>query len=58
MNVFQYGVDCPRRLTMKMKELNPVFVKDFTSNPTTCTVPFLTLDFKECWKKAFRKTRV
>jgi len=45
---------------VKMQVLNPVFVKDLTSNPITCTgtVPLLTLDFKECWKKAFRKTRV
>ena len=42
MNVFQYDVDYPWRLTMKMKELNPVFVKDFISNPTTCTVLVVT----------------
>jgi len=47
MNVFQYDVDYPWRLTMKMKELNPVFVKDFISNPTTCTVLVVTLHFKE-----------
>jgi len=33
---------------MKMKELIPVFVKDFISNPTTCRVLLLTLLFKEC----------
>jgi hypothetical protein len=33
---------------MKMKDLNPVFVKDFISNPTTCTVLLLTLHLKEC----------
>jgi hypothetical protein len=47
MDVFQYGVDCPRWLTMTMKDLNPVFVKDFISNPTTCKVLLLTLHFKE-----------
>jgi hypothetical protein len=51
MNVFQYGIDYPRRLTETMEELNPAFVKDFISNPATCTVLLLTLHFKECLKK-------
>jgi dolichyl-phosphate-mannose--protein O-mannosyl transferase len=55
MNVFQHGVDYPRRLTATMNELNPAFVKDFISNPTTFTVLLLTLHFKECLKKVFRK---
>jgi hypothetical protein len=55
MDVCQYGVDYPRRLTMKIKDLNPVFVKGFISNPTTCMVLLLTLHFKECVEGAVQE---
>jgi hypothetical protein len=55
MNAFQYGVGYPLRLTVKMKDLNPVFVKDFISKPTTRTVLLLTLHLRSVRRRCSGK---